>query len=36
MEEFRRVCDMVDIDRLEKENSLILKELKKRGIDGKQ
>lgn len=36
MEEFKRVCDMVDIDRLEEDNSLVLKELKKRGINGKQ
>ena len=33
MEEFKRVCDMVDIDRLEEDNSLVLKELKKRGIN---
>lgn len=32
MEEFKRVCDMVDIDRLEEDNSLVLKELKKRGV----
>lgn len=36
MEEFRALCSKVDIDRLEKESSLVLKELKKRGIDGKQ
>lgn len=32
MEEFKLVCDMVDIDRLEEDNSLVLKELKKRGV----
>ncbi len=32
MEEFKRVCDMVDIDRLEEDNSLVFKELKKRGV----
>lgn len=32
MEEFKRVCDMVDIDRLEEDNSLVLKELNKRGV----
>ena len=36
MEEFRTLCSKVDIDRLEEDNSLVLKELKKRGIDGKQ
>ena len=36
MGEFKRVCDMADIDRLEEDNSLVLKELKKRGINGKQ
>ena len=36
MEEFRALCSKVDIDRLEEDNSLVLKELKKRGIDGKQ
>ena len=32
MEEFKRVCDMVDIDRLEEDDSLVFKELKKRGV----
>ena len=36
MEKYRALCKEVDIDKFEKENSLILKELKKRGIDGKQ
>ena len=36
MEEFRALCSKVDIDRLEEDNSLVLKELKKRGIDEKQ
>ena len=36
MEKYRALCKEVDIDKFEKENSLILKELKKRGINGKQ
>ena len=36
MEKYRALCKEADIDKFEKENSLILKELKKRGINGKQ
>lgn len=32
MEEFKRVCNIIDIDKLEEDNSLVLKELKKKEI----